>query len=96
MDENEIQEMIYSNDYLDFIQNFRTAPELWQKQFENFGAQTFGGGFGMLHIRHNLLPENPMDVLGYYAIPKLFTALDTTSLEVSGILQVQTQPLLGY
>lgn len=96
MDENEIQEMIYSNDYLDFIQNFRTAPELWQKQFENFGAQTFGGGFGMLHIRPNLLPENPMDVLGYYAIPKLFTALDTTSLEVSGILQVQTQPLLGY
>lgn len=96
MNEEEIREMILSNDYLDFIRNFKSSPEVWLQEYENYGAQAFGGGFGMVHIRRDLFSGNPMETLGYYAVPKLFTTLDTTSLEVSGILQVQTQPLLNY
>ena len=96
MDENELRELILSNEYLDIIQTFRSSPEQWTVQFQQFGAQAFGGGFGMVHVRRNLFPQNPMEVTGYYSIPKLFTTLDTTSLEVSGILQMQTQPLLNY
>ncbi len=96
MNEEEIREMILSNDYLDFIRNFKSSPEVWLQEYENYGAQAFGGGFGMVHIRRDLFSGNPMETLGYYAVPKLFTTLDTPSLEVSGILQVQTQPLLNY
>ena len=96
MNEEEIREMILSNDYLDFIRNFKSSPEVWLQEYENYGAQAFGGGFGMVHIRRDLFSGTPMETLGYYAVPKLFTTLDTTSLEVSGILQVQTQPLLNY
>lgn len=96
MDENQIREMLLSNDYLDIILNFRTSPAVWMQEFQDYGAQPFGGGFGMVHARLDQFPQNPMENIGYYAVPKLFTTLDTTSLEASGILQVQTQPLLNY
>lgn len=96
MDENELRERILSNDYLDIILNFRSNPGAWMEQFREYGAQPFGGGFGMVHALADRFPENPMEITGYYSIPKLFSPLDTTSLEASGILQVQTQPLLNY
>lgn len=96
MDEKELRERILSNDYLDIILNFRSNPEIWMEQFRDYGAQPFGGGLGMVHALSDRFPENPMEITGYYSIPKLFSTLDTTSLEASGILQVQTQPLLNY
>lgn len=96
MEENELRERILSNEYLDIILNFRSSPEAWMAEFQNYGAQIFGGGFGMVHVPPDPRSENPMESTGYYSIPKLFTTLDTTSLEASGILQVQTQPLLNY
>ena len=81
MNEEEIREMILSNDYLDFIRNFKSSPEVWLQEYENYGAQAFGGGFGMVHIRRDLFSGNPMETLGYYAVPKLFTTLDTTRYE---------------
>lgn len=96
MDPEELRQMILSDEYFDIISNFQTSAEAFTERFREFGAQTFGGGFGMLHLPEGLLPANPMVATGYFAIPKLFTTLDTTSLEVSGILQVQSQPLLGY
>lgn len=50
MDENELRELILSNEYLDIIQTFRSSPEQWTVQFQQFGAQAFGGGFGMVHV----------------------------------------------
>lgn len=96
MNEEELRKRILSNDYLDIILNFRSSPEAWMRQYEEYGAQPFGGGFGMVHVPLSLLPGNPMEATGYYSVPKLFATLDTVSLEASGILAVQTQPLLGY
>lgn len=96
MDITQLREMVLSNDYVDLIRNFQTSPEAFETLFSNLGAQLFGWGYGMVHVERSLYYEEPINFTGYASIPKLFTTLDTTSLEVSGILRVQTQPLLDF
>ena len=89
-----LQEMIYSNDYADLIVPLPISDEEFFQNFSRFGPQLFGGRLGMVHTPRN--GRTRWETLNYSFIPSLFTLLDTTSLEVSGILRFQTQPNLGY
>ncbi|SDF07315.1 S8 family peptidase [Marvinbryantia formatexigens] len=94
MPEPSLQDKIYSNDYFDAILPVTISSENFLEAYAHLGAQLFGARFGMVHLRN--VPGSLPQGINYSLTPKLFTTLDTTSLEVSGILRVQTQPSLGY
>lgn len=89
-----LQEMIYSNDYADLIVPLPTTDEDFLTDNASLGPQLFGGRFGMVHLPRD--GRTNWETLSSSYFPKLFTLLDTTSLEVSGILRFQAQPNLGY
>ncbi|MGI6096024.1 MAG: S8 family peptidase [Lachnospiraceae bacterium] len=85
-------EMILSQKYADFILPY--SPNFLQ-EFQEEGGQLFDRYYGMIHLPLGIANlEEYLEELRYASIPKLFTLLDTVSLEASGILQVQTQPAL--
>lgn len=95
MPETITQENILSNEYADVIAYYDIPDHVFLERYGNLGAQIVGGSYAVFYVRRSELPENPLSALGYYNIPNLFTPLDTTSLEASGILRFQSQPLLN-
>ena len=94
MPDTSIQEMVLSNDYADFILPVLSSTASFLENYQEMGAQIFGGRLGMIHVpRTSILFSN---MASYSQIPKLFTLLDTTSLEDTGIIKVQEQPGLSY
>lgn len=95
MNEPDLQEKIYSNDYFDAIVPVSISKiKDFLEEYSYLSAQQLCALYGVLHIPlgKDLLPEG----IGYSQVPKLYTTLDTTSLEDSGILRVQVQPSLSY
>ena len=91
-----ISEKILSEEYADIILALELNLKDFLERYSDLGAQNLGGGFGLIHVPISELPPNPLTVLGYSNIPKLYTPLQDINLEESGILSVQSQPLLGY
>ena len=91
-----ISEKILSEEYADIILALELNLKDFLERYSDLGAQNLGGGFGLIHVPISELPSNPLTVLGYSNIPKLYTPLQDINLEESGILSVQSQPLLGY
>lgn len=95
MNEPDLQEKIYSNGYFDAIVPVSISKiESFLSDYASLDAQLLCALYGVLHIplTDGALPRG----IGYSQIPKLYTTLDTLSLEASGILRVQAQPTLGY
>ncbi|NCC43632.1 MAG: protease, partial [Clostridia bacterium] len=92
---NQLQEEIYSNDYTELIIPYDyTNPEGFLEMAAPYNPQIINDLYGVVHIRSSeFSPDDPTTFL-YSLVPNLFVPLDTTSLEVSGILRVQTQPAL--
>lgn len=92
---NTLQARIYSNEYEDFILPYNyTSEEKFLESMKEYYPQIINREYAMLHVP---IPkkENHISQRYVYSItPDLFTTLDTTSLEVSGILKTQTQPAL--
>lgn len=86
-------ELIISEEYGDFILPY--SPDFLQEYREE-GGQLFDSFYGMIHLPlQNTSITEYLNEFGYSAIPKLFTLLDTVSLEESGIIKTQTQPVLN-
>ena len=93
---NELQEKIYSNDYADLLIPYTyTTPEQFLQAFAQYSPQLINSIYAMLHIRiSGSANENPV-AFNYSTVPNLFTTLDTSALEESGILKAQNQPALN-
>ena len=89
-----LQEKIYSNDYFDAVIPITATNEDFLNTYGFVDAQLLCARFGMVHLRmgSSILPDG----IGYSQTPKLYTLLDTASLESAGILRVQAQPSLNY
>lgn len=89
-----IGEMILSESYADIILPSYTG---FLTDFKERGAQIFNNYYGMVHypLEEELFQNYYEYGFFYNTIPKLFTLLDLESLEASGILAVQNQPVLG-
>lgn len=87
------REMILSNSFSDFI---LPVTKGFLETFQENGAEIINRYNGLVHfpITDETAPNYLRDA-SYSTIPKLFTILDTVSLEASGIIQVQTQPVLN-
>lgn len=85
-------EQVYSNDYFDFI--------IYYGDVENVpvaGActQQIDDDYDIFYYPREGLPSLSVGNYTYSTIPKCFGLLDTTALESSGILRMQSQPALA-
>ena len=96
MSEASVSEKILSEDYADLILPVTLSGSYFLNAYEQMGGELLGNNYGMIHIPLSMLPRDLLAYVSYYNIPKLYTLLDESSLEVSGILRVRSQPLLGY
>lgn len=84
--------IIQSNDTYDFIvtreefRDLRVAPLCTQKISEEYSV---------VYYNRAVLPPLSIEAYSYAAIPKCFFLMDSTSLDVSGILSLQNQPGLA-
>lgn len=82
-----------SNDFYDFIVEEDFKPELYGIPSDAC-IEEFGVKYQFLHLPQTKSLDAYIDQLGYTAIPKVFGLMDTTSIESTGALRLQNQPLL--
>ena len=89
----DIREMILSNDYLDFIIPVYTG---YEQDYPSDQVQLFNAHLGMFHRQRQFqqIEDYYRNGLYYALIPKLYSLMDTVSLEASGITKVQNLPAL--
>lgn len=84
---------ILSEDYSDIIFRSQISEGLLPESLDRYFPQPVDAQYSILHapLSDHL---STIEELSYSSVPKLFTFIDTTSLEASGILSVQLQPYL--
>lgn len=86
------RQQIHSNDYYDFIIPYGVGTE----QITVSGCtQRVSEDYDVFFFPREGLPPLSIGSYSYTTIPKCYGLLDTTALEVSGILQMQNQPVLS-
>ncbi|MBQ2901227.1 MAG: S8 family peptidase [Agathobacter sp.] len=85
-------EMIQSNDVYDFIvsSDERNTPLI-----APICVQSINRNYDILYYDRSTVPPLSISRYSYTSIPKLFSLMDSTSLDVSGILAIQNQPALS-
>ena len=85
-------EIIQSNDVYDFIvsNDERNTPLI-----EPVCVQSINRQYDILYYDRSTIPPLSIGQYSYTSIPKLFSLMDSTSLDVSGILSIQNQPSLS-
>ena len=90
----DLTEMIYSNDYADYLLRsyVLNQEEIQQLPPENYRGLMLNTQYSSFFARRDTSRFSFQ--ASYNAIPKLYMPLSTEALEVSGILRIQNQPLL--
>ncbi len=86
------KEQAYSNDYFDFIVPY--GLEFNTKE-PGVCIQRISDDYDIVYYPRKGLPALQIGDYTYSEIPKCYTLLDQTALEVSGILRLQEQPALA-
>lgn len=86
------REQVYSNDYFDFIIPYGVEAEV---PVSGGCTQRVAEEFDIFFYPRLGLPPLSLGAYTYTAIPKCYGLLDTTALEVSGIIRMQDQPVLS-
>lgn len=95
MDKMSCKEMIYSDDYGDYIIETLSYPELTQEIFDAECIQIVNDRTLVIHRRIPGLPELNWNIYGYTSMPKCYGTMDTANLEESGVLALRRQPYLN-
>ncbi len=78
---------VYSNEYYDIISNdYEPIPTL-----QYVCRQNVADRYAIYYLDRRAVPEMSVGTYKYTSIPKCYTLLDQSALEVSGISRVQTQ-----
>lgn len=85
-------EIIQSNDVYDLIvsSDERNTPLIEPACIQNINRR-----YSILYYDRSGVPPLSISQYSYTSIPKLFSLMDSTSLDVSGILSIQNQPSLS-
>ena len=83
-----------SQEYSDIIIRYQQTPEILLAELNQYAPQIVDTQYSILHAPLSLQLAT-VEQIGYPAVPKLFTPIDTVSLETAGILAVQNQPFLN-
>lgn len=95
MDASSCEDIIYSDNYGDYIMETFSYPEVAEEFFEAECAQVVDSRSVVLHRRVPGNPEAYLNIYGYSAMPKCYGVMDTTSMESSGVLQLRRLPYLN-
>lgn len=84
---------VLSENYSDIIFRSQISESVLPQSLDRYFPQPVDAQYSILHapLSDNL---STIEELSYSSVPKLFTLIDTTSLEASGILSVQLQSYL--
>ena len=85
-------ERILSNEVLDFIV---TRDQTDVPLVEPICIQPIDNRYSIWYYDRSMVPPLSVGSYSYTAIPKCFSLMDSTSLDVSGILSLQNQPALS-
>ena len=88
------RERILSEDYVSLIYHSETYPFQIEQLRSEFLPQPVDWQYAILNAPLSQYPPD-ISTQGYFTIPKLFTLMDMTALDASGILSVQNQPFLN-
>lgn len=94
MDEMSCEDIIYSEEYGDYIIETFDDPEVARELYEAQCAQVVSNRSLVLYRRVVGNPEETLNIYGYTAMPKCYGIMDTTALEEAGILRLRRQPYL--
>ncbi|MFG6383067.1 MAG: S8 family peptidase [Lachnospiraceae bacterium] len=86
------EEAVYSNDYYDFIMLYTLQMG---KVPPDFCAQNLDRLYKSVYFSRADNPPLNIQNYEYTSIPKCFTLMDESALEISGILKIQNQPTLS-
>lgn len=89
------KERILSNEYADYVISYNGDARSLEYYFEGECLQIIDNQLAILTaIREN---QNLMQTItyAYYTVPKCYGLMDTTSMEASGIIRLQNQPVLN-
>lgn len=86
------EEIVSSEDRLELIV---TRDETREPIREPLCVRRVGGRYEIWYYDRRDMPPLSIQQYGYGAIPNCYSLLDSTSLEVSGILRIQNQPTLS-
>lgn len=92
----ECKENVASEDYADFVIRFFSFLTLDFSQEDPACVDYVSSQYAISHWPLADITPISMENYPYSIIPKLYTLLDTTSMEASGIIRVFNQPSLGY
>lgn len=95
MDTVNCEEIIYSEQYGDYLLETFDSPEVIAEIYDLGCVQTIGRQNLVLHQRIIGNPEETLNIYGYTAMPKCYGLMDTIALEESGILRLRRQPYLN-
>lgn len=88
----ECSQFILSDSTMDLIV---VRDEMENPIIEPVCIQTINEQYAIWYYDRSTLPPLSIERYSYSAIPKLFSIMDSTSLEVSGIIAMQNQPALS-
>lgn len=94
---SECQDMIYSDQYLDFILDY-TSPEGRNLLQDAACREDINGEYAVIHVKREFNQSLTRQILDYNNIPRVFGLLDTAYLEASGVSKIRRLPgldLLG-
>lgn len=94
MQEN-CRENIVSEDYVDFIWKSNFSIQELRRRYPNYCIQALNDFYSVFYVEREELLRYRWLEYDYELFPKLYTPLDVSYLQDSGILQLQNQPVLN-
>lgn len=89
------EEMIYSNDYADFVINFLEGLRGSEEIYRTGCVNPIIDKLALLHIPRGANYMTNLETVPYSYIPKLFGLMDSSNMEAIGVKQVQNLNNLG-
>lgn len=88
-------ENVASEDFADFISRYYVSPEEFMRSAPTECVDFVNYQYAVLHVPLETVVPISLTAYTYAGIPKLYSLLDSTSMEASGILTTARQPALG-
>lgn len=92
---NFCQSQILSNDYYDILLEYSAYQEAILNFYPNTCIQPVAQSISIAYLDRSKVPPISNSTYGYNNIPKLYTPMDTSALEASGITRASNQPILN-
>lgn len=89
------RDRILSDDYADYVISYNGDTEFLEEYFQGDCLKILDNYLAIVNLPRQNVDLMSVIIQSYYLIPKCYGLMDTTSLEESGIIKTQNQPVLN-